>query len=54
MNNPYLYPDQAPWTPESIERDLDREERIRHQIELQILQEEYDWNYGRIPRRPGR
>ena len=53
MNHPYMYPEDAPWTTEYLERQLEMEERIRHQQELQILQDEDDFN-ARFARRPGR
>lgn len=54
MNHPYMTPDDAPWTSESIERDLERERRIEHQIDMDLAQEDWDYNHGYIPRRPGR
>ena len=53
MNHPYMYPEDAPWTPEAIQLDMMREERARRQMELQILQEDEDFN-SRFARRPGR
>ena len=54
MNHPYMYPEDAPWTPEYQEREHQREQRIQHQIDMELAQEEWDYNHGWIPRRPGR
>ena len=53
-NHPYLYPEDAPWTPEALELELQREQRIQHQIDMELAQEEWDYNHSYSPRRPGR
>ena len=54
MNSPFLFPEDAPWTDEAIELQLQREQRIQHQIDMELAQENYDYQHGYIPRRPGR
>ena len=54
MNHPYMCPEDAPWTPEAIERELIREQRIQHQIDMELAQEEWNYNHSYSPRRPGR
>ena len=52
MNPPYLYPDEAPWTDEYD--DLDRLRNLRRRQQAELEQEDYDYQHGYIPRRPGR
>jgi len=54
MNSPYLSPEDAPWTDEAIERDMQRQQRRDHLIELELAQEEWNFNHSYSPRRPGR
>jgi len=54
MNSPFLFPEDAPWTDEAIELQLQREQRIQHQIDMELAQEEWNYNHSYSPRRPGR
>ena len=51
MNHPYLYPDECPWEPEYDEL---RRLRNAQRRQAQLDQEDYDYQHGYTPRRPGR